>query len=210
MKAANLIVLSALVSTMAVAVPARATVDGYILYNVPYKSLQTDDVCFMRLPLYTSFGIPTASMAQASLTPTAILKDFPTPSYVNVNLAAPTKLMVHTYVSDAVTTANVWEYTMKLNVSALSTANGSTTAGRTATIKAAKLALLAISRNMDDISGGNYRLKVTFVGLPSQNGVVGTKLNASTVYPYTSTSPLLIAYDRELIDVEGSCPASFE
>lgn len=210
MKAAKLIVLSALVSSMAVAVPAQATVEGYILYNVPYQHLQTDDICFMRLPLYTSFGIPTASMAAASLTPTAILKDFPTKSYVNVNLAAPAKLMVHTYVSDAVTSSNVWEYTMKLDVTALAAANGTTATGRKATIKAAKLALLAISRNMDDISDGNYRLKVTFTGLPSQVGLVGTKLNASTIYPYTSTSALLIAYDRELINTEGSCPTEFE
>jgi len=200
--------LTALFTTLTV--PAQATVEGYILYNVPYQHLQADDVCFMRLPLYTSFGIPTASVTLASLTPTAILKDFPTRSYVNVNLAAPTKLMVHTYVSDAVTANNVWEYTMKLNVSALSVANGTTTAGRSATLKAAKLALLAIARNMDNISDGNYRLKVTFTGLPSQNALPGTRLNATTVFAYTSTSPLLIAYDRELIDVEGSCPAEFE
>lgn len=202
----KLIALMALASTMAVALPAQATVEGYILYNVPYQNLQTDDVCFMRLPLYASFGIPTASMANASLTPTQILKDFPTKSYVNINLAAPTKLMVPTYVSDAVTATGVWEYTMKLNVTALATANGTTVAGRSATIKAAKLALLAIARNMDDISDGNYRLKVTFVGLPAQNGVPGTKLNATTQFAYTSTSPLLIAYESELIDVEGSCP----
>jgi len=206
----KLIALTALVSTMAVALPAQATVEGYVLYNVPYQHPQTDDVCFMRMPLYASFGIPTASMANATLSPTAILKDFPTKTYFNNNLAAPTKLMVPTYVSDAVTATGVWEYTMKLSVTALATANGTTTAGRSATIKSAKLALLAIARNMDDISDGNYRLKVTFVGLPVQNGVPGTKLNATTAFPYTSTSPLLVAYDRELIDVEGSCPAAFE
>jgi len=149
-------------------------------HRPPTQHLQTDDVCFMRLPLYTSFGIPTASMANASLTPTAILKDFPTKTYVNINLAAPVKLTVPTSVSHAVPTSNVWEYTMKLDVSALTAANGTSTAGRTATIKAAQLALPAISRNMDDISDGNYRLKVTFTGLPSPYGLPGPQLTAST------------------------------
>ncbi|MCC6624463.1 MAG: hypothetical protein IT385_24655 [Deltaproteobacteria bacterium] len=188
-------------------IPAHATVEGFIQYTVPYKSVQTDDICFMRLPMLAQFGIPQAAVTVASLTPTAILKNFPTPQFVNINLAAPTKRMVHTYVSDAITSTGVWEYTMKLDVSALSTANGTTLAGRTSTIKSAKLALLAIARNMDDLSDGNYRLRVTFTGLPSQTGVVGTKLYATTQYAYTATSPLLVAYENELIDVEGSCPA---
>ena len=201
----KLVALSALLFSF-VAVPAQATVDAIIQYNIPYQSIQTDDICFMRLPLYTSIGIPAAVLTQASLTPTQILKDFPRRTYVNLNLAAPARAMIHTYVSDSVTAAGVWEYTMKLDVSALSTYNGTTLAGRSATYKSAKLALLAIARNLDDVSNGNYRLKVTFVGLPSSTSVLGTKLNATTAYPYTSTSPLLIAYERELIDVEGSCP----
>ncbi len=189
---------------------AQATVEGFILYNIPYKSLQTDDICWMRLPMLAQFGIPQAAIIQASLAPTSILKDFPTRSYVNINLASPSRPLVHTYVSDNVTASGVWEYTMKLDVTKLAAANGYALGGRVATIRTAKLALLALARNMDDISDGNFRLRVTFTGLPSQVGVSGTKLNATTAYAYTSTSPLLIAYERELIDVEGSCPADLE
>lgn len=206
----KLTIITALATLCLTTLPAQATVEGYITYNVPYRHLQTDDICWMRLPLWSSFGIPAANVTQASLAPTQILKDFPTRQYVNVNLAAPAKAMVHTYVSDATTASGVLEYTMKLDVSALSTANGTTASGRAATIRSAKLALLAIARNLDDLSDGNYRLRVTFVGLPSQTGLVGTKLNATTAYPYTATSPLLIAYESELIDVGGSCPASLE
>ncbi len=195
-----------LASTATLAAPAHATVEGYILYNVPYQSLQTDDICFMRLPLLASFGIPPANLAQASLQPTAILKDYPAYEYVNVNLAAPARLMVHTYVSDAITDNGVWEYAMKLDARALAAHNGYTVAGRQRTITAAKLALLAIARNMHDLSGGNYRLRVTFTGLPTQIGLSGTRLYTSTSYPYTSSSPLLAAYERELIDREGTCP----
>lgn len=205
----TLLTLAALATT-AFAAPAQATVEGYILYNVPYKHVQTDAICFMRLPLLASFGIPQASLAQATLAPTQIRKDFPTATYFNNNLAAPAKLMVHTYVSDAVTATGVWEYSMKLDVRALATANGTTASGRASTIKSAKLALLALARNMDDLSNGNYRLSVAFIGLPSQTGLAGTALNATTRFPYTSTSALLIAYENELIDVDGSCPAAFE
>ena len=62
----------AFITALAAGAPAGATVEGYILYNVPFQSVQTDDVCFMRLPLLTSFGIPAAQMAQASLTATAV------------------------------------------------------------------------------------------------------------------------------------------
>lgn len=206
----HVLALTALAAATLGSSPALATVEGYILYNVPYQSVQTDDVCFMRLPLLASFGIPQAALAQATLAPTQIRQDFPTPHYFNNNLAAPATPMVHTYVSDAITTTGVWEYTMKLDVRALAAANGTTASGRAATIKAAKVALLALARNMDDLSDGNYRLRVTFVGLPSQVGLTGTTLYASTRYPYTSTSSLLTSYERELIDVEGSCPDAFE
>lgn len=204
----HLLAFFALAST-AFATPTQATVEAYVLYNVPYRSIQTDDICFMRLPLLGSFGIPQASLAQASLLPTNIRRDYPA-GFFNNNLAAPSKLMVHTYVSDNITSTGVWEYSMKLDVRALSAANGSSVAGRKATIQTAKLALLAIARNMDDLSNGNYRLTVQFIGLPSQTSLPGTVLNATTRYPYTSTSPLLIAYDRELIDVEGTCSENFE
>lgn len=189
---------------------AQATVEGFILYNVPYKSVQTDDICWMRLPMLAQFGIPQAAIIQASLAPTSILKDFPTRRYININLASPTRPLVHTYILDNITATNVWEYTMKLDVTALAAANGFALGGRVATLRTAKLALLAIARNMDDLSDGNFRLRVTFTGLPSQVGVAGTRLNATTGFPYTSTSALLIAYDRELIDVEGGCQTNLE
>lgn len=208
--ARSLLALLALSAPLAATAPAQATVEGFILYNVPYKSVQTDDICWMRLPMLAEFGIPQAALTDASLAPTAILKNFPTRQHINVNLAAPAKALVHTYVSDAVTATGVWEYTMKLNVSSLSLANGTSLAGRSATIKTAKLALLAIARNMEDLSGGLYRLRVTFVGLPSQTGVPGTRLYATTSQPYTASSSLLIAYENELIDVEGSCSSELE
>ena len=34
---------------------------------------------------------------------------------------------------------------------------------------------------------------------------VANRLYATTTYPYTASSPLLAAYDSELIDLNGSC-----
>ena len=202
------IALTALASSL-VASTTQATVDGYVLYNVPYRSVQTDDICFMRLPLLGSFGIPQASLTKASLSPTQVRRDS-SAGFFNNNLAAPAKLLVHTYVSDNVTANGVWEYSMKLDVRALSAANGNNVAGRLATIRTAKLALLTIARNLDDISDGNFRLFVTFTNLPSQVSLPGTVLNATTRYAYSASSPLLIAYERELINVEGTCSSAFE
>jgi hypothetical protein len=203
---AALTILCALVPSRA----AEATVEGYAMYNVPYQHRQTSDICFMRLPVLASFGIPQAVLAQASLAPTQVLKDYPSRSYVNINLASPARPMVHTYLSDGVTVSGVWEYSMKLDVTALAAYNGTTVAGRQATIRSAKLALLAMARNMEDLSHGNYRLRVTFVGLPSQTGLTGTKLYASTLYAYTVESPLIQAYENELLNRGGSCNLDWE
>lgn len=119
----HLLALAALATTT-FAAPALATVDGWILYNVPYASAQTDDICFMRVPMLASFGIPSGSLAIASLSPTSVRKESPTPSFFNHNLAAPAKLMVHTYVSDNITNTGTWEYSMKLDVRALAAHNG--------------------------------------------------------------------------------------
>jgi hypothetical protein len=186
--------------------PANATVDAVLRYTVPYQHLSTDDVCLMRLPVLARFGIPAAALTEASLTATRVLQQFPSRHYANVNLAAPGKKLVHTYVSDRITTNGVWEYAMKLDVTRLATAGGTSIAGRTRTIRTAKLALIAIAKNLEDASQGSYQLTLTFTGLPSQAGLPGTELHATTLDAYSVDHPLLNAYISELIDVEGSCP----
>jgi hypothetical protein len=192
--------------TAALATPVSATVEAFLEYNVPYAQPQTGDICLRRLPVLASLGVPGAAVAQASLKPTRVYKDFPAPSYVNINLAATTPPMVHTYVSDSINEAGEWRYSMKLDVSALAAANGGTLDGRARTIRAAKLALLAIAKDLEDLSAGNYYLRATFVGLPSQSGLAGTPLHATTVYAYSVASPLLGQYEAELLDQHGSCP----
>src|SRR5688500_346097 len=97
---------------------ARATVESFLPYYVPYYHPQTGDLCLMVQRLLTEVGIPPASQMRASAAPTQTFTDVPKPHYVNINVAATRPEMVTTYVSDAVTPAGVWEYAMKLDVSA--------------------------------------------------------------------------------------------
>jgi hypothetical protein len=199
---------AALLATALTVVPAtsHATVDGMLDYTVIYEEIQTGDRCLMRLPMLASLGIPPASAMKAVFAPTKVFNDrISSATYSNINLVATSPAMTATYLRDDFS-GRTLTYAMTVNVSALAAANGSSTAGRQRTVTAAKLALLAMAYTLDDLSRGSYRLTVQFVGLPAQNGLAGTKLYATTTYPYTSGSTLLSAYGAELINVGGTCP----
>ncbi len=188
------------------AAPAQATVDGFIDYYVPYFHPQTEDICLMKQTMFTAFGVPETSQMHGTLAPTRTFSDQPSSRYININLAGTSPAMVGTYVSDTVTSTGVFEFAMRLDVTALATANGTGREGRAATIKASKLFLISMAQNMAALSDGKYRLRLQFVGLPSQVDLPGTALYANTSYPYSAGSPLLAAYRGELINVQDTCP----
>lgn len=204
MRALHLLVAAAL---LLVAAPAFATVDVLLDVNVPYQQLQTDDVCFARTPMWAQVGIPVGSAIEGSLKPWMVYRQTfsGTSGHVNLNLLAEGKPIGFTFVSDAYV-GTTYEVSVVLDVTALSAANGTTVAGRTKTLRAAKLALLAVVRDLDDLTVGLWRVKVKFVGLPSQTSLPGTKLYATTSSPYSAASALLAAYTKELVNREGSCP----
>lgn len=186
---------------------SRATVDAIIDYTIIYQQLQTDDLCAMRLPALAALGVPQASAMKAVFSPTRLFNDRATSTtYSNINLVMTNPPMIPAYVSDGFSGATM-EYAMTINVAMLSSANGDTLEGRRRTVTSAKLALLAMAYTLDDMSQGNFRLTVRFLGLPSQAGLRGTRLYATTTYPYSSASPLLAAYGSELLNVNGTCPA---
>ena len=190
---------------------ANATVSAHLSYSVPFAALQTDDRCLGKFMMIAELGIPPASTMEATFAPTSVYRQilgFPT-SYADTNvltsgIPAASRLKPQ-YISDTIVGSTV-EYSMNVNVTPLSSFHGLSPAGRQKTIKLAKLSLLAMSKNLEYLSGGNYRLRMSFTGLPSQAGLSGTPLNASTVSPYSSSSTLLTAYRTELINNEGSCP----
>jgi len=73
----------------------------------------------------------------------------------------------------------------------------------TVVLTKAKLALLAITENLRQDHGRDYRVTVNYIGLPSQVGVPGTALPAQKTYEYNTAT--LRALQTEWIDTSGQC-----
>lgn len=199
--------------TFAYSGASHATVDGILLANIIYQEPQDENVyCYSRVPVWGEIGIPPAIVAQASLAPSYAYLAVSSPSgwteaqvidnrhYINLNAIARGAAIGHTYVNDAITGSGVVEYEVELDLSALSAFNGATKEGRQKTVTQAKLAMLALAKNLKDLSSvGLYRLRVSFKGLPSQSDLDGTPVYASSAWAYTGGSPVLAAYEKELI-----------
>jgi len=207
-----LVTTSLVLFTVSFARPAAATVDGILYANIAYEDPQDiQQYCYARVPVFGEIGIPPAIMAGASLSPSyAYLsvsaagfpgkKEIDGKSYLDLNAVSQGALIEHTYVNDAISSSGVLEYEAELDLTALATFNGSDVQGRQQTSTQAKLALLVLAKNLKDSSpSGNYRLRITFKGLPSQSGLTGEKVYASSSWAYTGASPVLAAYEKELI-----------
>jgi hypothetical protein len=157
--------------------------------------------------MLATLGIPPASQMRDSAAQVRTFAESPSHHFVNIKLAATEPAMIPTYVSDAIAADGTVDFTMRLDVRALATSNGPTTTGRRATVLAAKLFLLSMAENVSTLSSGRYRLRVEFVGLPSQTGLPGTVLSAKTIYAYSAASPILAALRKEILNVEKTCPS---
>lgn len=189
---------------------AHATVDAMLFSNIVYAHPQLEGYCYARVPVSAEIGIPPAALTEGSLAPSYALRSssggpfagelvIDGSRYVNINALAAGATIQHTYINDSYTSAGTVEYTAELDLSQVDAANGQTVEGRQATVTRAKLALLALAKNLkDDV--GSYRLFVTFKGLPDQSGLSGQPVYASSKWPYTGASPVLAAYEKELID----------
>ncbi len=199
------------------AAPAHATVDAMIPAIVIAKNVQTEGYCYLKVPMAAEVGIPVGEMIAATLSPHWALRNRSTAggfaelttirgkSYVNLNEIAVGTPLKHTYLLDEYK-GTTFIYRAELDASDLAAKNGTTLAGRRATILKTKLALLAIAKDMALVAGaGNpWQLHLTIKGLPSQSGLTGTPLYATTSWPYTAGSSLLAKYAAELIRA-GDC-----
>lgn len=187
--------------------PARASIDAWLDLSVPMQHPQGDDSCLRRHTMVASYGVPMASVMEGLITP-HLGWDQASGEHVDLNVITngAAANLVARYVSDAYNeTTRVWSYNMELDVTALSQANGTSLAGRTDTVRRAKLFLLAAAENMARISANKFQLRVTFVGLPSQTNVPGARLHSTTTYAYSASSTLLATYKSQLINVENMC-----
>jgi hypothetical protein len=194
---------------LAVAVLAFApvTVDAWLDVSVPMKHLQGDDVCLRKHTMIASFGIPVANVMEDLVTPQLAWTQA-TGEYTDLNAvtAGAGADLVARYIADGIDEATgVWSYSMELDVRALAAHNGDSLLGRADTVVRTKLFLVALAENMSALSGGKFKLRVKLTGLPSQTDLPGTRLYATTTYPYSAGSPLLAAYRAEMIDASGMC-----
>jgi hypothetical protein len=196
-----------LLSSVVVAMPARATVEAWLDVTVPMRHPQGSDVCLRPHAMIGSFGVPMVSVMESLITPQLMWNqstgEHEDVNQITKNAAAP---IVARYVIDGFNeTTRVWSYSMDLDVRALAAARGSSLAGRADTIRRAKLFLVAAADTMGRLSNNRFQLRVRFIGLPDQTGVAGTRLYATTTSAYSAASTLLQRYRAELINVESMC-----
>ena len=207
MRTFRLLALTVVLSSVSLAVPARATVEAWLDVTVPMRHPQGSDVCLRRHAMIGSFGVPMVSVMESLITP-QLMWNQATGQHEDVNqitknAAAP---IVARYVTDTFNeVTKVWSYTMELDVTRLAAARGSSLVGRADTVRRAKLFLVAAADTMGRLSANRFQLRVRFVGLPDQTGLTGTRLYATTTSPYSAVSTLLARYRAELINVESMC-----
>lgn len=203
------LILASLLS-LAATPSAFATVDAIFQHDLISTELQSDDYCYRKVPVWGVYGIQGPVEMKAVFTPYEV----PFISYdlstrkVNLNATATTPpLGFKVTGGDFI---NAPEFTVTVDTSALARARGNSKEGREWTVTHAKLALLGLTRNLASVSEKSlgkviYKLFVRFEGLPSQDDLPGTKLPSTTQYPYTAGSPLLKAFEAELMGGGRRC-----
>jgi MYXO-CTERM domain-containing protein len=201
-------------------IPASATVEGMLTSTVAYRHPEVEGYCYGSIPVSAMIGIPAASVVEGALAPAYVLRsgqgnggfesvDIAGRTYVNINAVAEQSGIAHEYVNDAID-GQTLAYQAKLDVSALAAVRGPTLEGRRQTIVQVKLALLGMARSLLELSAsGLFSLRVEIVGLPDQSDLDGARVFATTQYPYTAGSPLLGAYEAELLSQACSGDAAF-
>lgn len=199
--------LVALAASAFVTLPAHATVEAISDMQLVTQEVQGGGLCIKSVPVGAVYGIGGPPEMKAVFTPyrIPIIDTDLSVTSRNINATATTPAMAFNVVSGDF--IEFPDFSVRVDVSALAAANGTTLSGRQSTVTAAKLALIGMTKNLARIGGGLFRLRVQFIGLPSQSGLAGTFLYPTTTSPYSGPSALLAAYNRELINVEGRCPS---
>jgi hypothetical protein len=179
------------------AATATSLLEVYIITQHP----QTGDYCFTTVPMVSS-GIPYQAVTLGSFRD-GMAWDTDQQVYVNVNkvVTDPPMEAYSTRFDDLSTTL---ELDVTVDVTALAAAHQAAGLPANATRDRAKLGLLAMARNLGMMTGQDYALDVTFVGLPS--GPLGVdEWPLASTWTYTRTGPRLAGYYGELIDSYGGC-----
>jgi len=182
-----------------------ATVDSFIGYTVPYQEIQSDGICMKDMTMKAEIGIPASSRITAVFSPALIFSQNigQENSYININILGEG---IEAEMTDEEYTGTKVVYTFELDFAELTAKNGESEAGRIATIKAAKLAVISIIENLnrDNILLPEQAF-ITMKNLPSQWKLEGSRVYPTTMYPYSKFSSFYTTYKNELINLDGTC-----
>ena len=187
---------------------AKATVSALSDVVIPYKTIQSDEICLMKQKMIAEFGIPLGSLMEGILEENQVRQQILGGGsfFTNINLLAEGTKISSTYISDNYTADEIWEYEFALDFAAVAALNGPSVAGRQKTIDRAKLAVISILNTAELTFGARkFRITLNLNNLPSQAGLTGNTVFPTTSFHYTSSSPVLAGYEAELLS--ASCPA---
>lgn len=212
MKRTTLIALPLALALSLAAAPARATVDSYLRYYVPYEHIHTGDVCLVQQRMIGEIGIPSLVMARAITAPALQLEISSLGTkHHDINVLSGSKLSF-SYRNDSFTSSGVAVLEGTVDLAPLNEANGVDAAGRARTIRQAKLYLLTLAETMQLNYRDKWHLRIEFLDVPEQDAHTGKRLYPQVNGPYSIGSPVLAGYELELLGGDGVCddgPYSF-
>ncbi|MCB9557954.1 MAG: hypothetical protein H6707_17710 [Deltaproteobacteria bacterium] len=197
--------ISLAVAVLAAPSAARATVDSYLPYYIPYRDVQTDSYCLMERVALVEIGIPEGAAMLAVAAPALIFQSLSgiaeTQTDINVASGIEAELTNIDYNSD-----DVVDVSIKVTVQdQAAQQNQLTTAERRKLLTAAKLYLVALAESLQRIRPYHWRLYTQIVGLPTQEAADGTPLYQTNKWPFTYDSKLLNLYRSELLNRSDDC-----
>jgi hypothetical protein len=190
--------------------PAFATVDSWLVVRYPLADLQVEnancEATTVALDAISSGPASTAAVLAGVLSRPI---DVPSP------LSRPVVMVNSNAITDRAKAPVVVRFietepgpiiaaTLEIDVTALAAKNGRDREARADAVKRAKLVLVYALKNF---FASHPRSKVTVVinGLPEQEGLAGTRVLASTQWPYTEASDVYRALLTELAATQD-CP----
>lgn len=181
----------------------KATVDALIHYQFPYAAIQTEGYCLLKTVMWAELGIPSASAMEAIFSDVLIYRQSSSRPGRQVNINALTDIKAK-FVRDEY--HDEYRYAMfELDFQVVAGKNGNSIEGRQKTVNLAKLSTLALADTTAEQGSNAYKIDIVLKNLPSQAGLKGEKVHATTQFPYSEGSPLLSTYRKELVNLQGEC-----
>jgi hypothetical protein len=190
--------------------PAHSTVDQWFVLRYPLAALQVEnancEAMTIALDAHSSGPQSTATALAGVLSrPIEVLSPLSRPvarvdsNAITESAKAPVGITFDVVDPDPVIAAN-----LDIDVTSLAAKNGTGCEGRADTVKRAKLALVYVLKNFV-ASHPKSKVTVTIKGMPNQDGLPGTRLLASTQWPYTEASDVYRTLLIELAPAQD-CP----